>query len=89
MLHCLYTGVMLYKEVFVMSGSELKHFCETVADLRQKHGLSKTAMAKILGISPSSLNKLENGVMPRISSEVVFRLMEYFHISAEEVFGDS
>ena len=72
-----------------MSGSELKHFCETVSDLRQKHGLSKTAMAKILGISSSSLNKLENGVMPRISSEVVFRLMEYFHVSAEEVFGDS
>ena len=80
---------MLYKEVFTMSGSELKHFCETVSDLRQKHGLSKTAMAKILGISPSSLNKLEIGVMPRISSEVVFRLMEYFHVSAEEVFGDS
>ena len=80
---------MLYKEVFTMSGSELKQFCETVADLRRKHGLSKTAMAKILGISPSSLNKLENGEMPRISSEVVFRLMGYFHISAEEVFGDS
>ena len=46
-------------------------------------------MAKILGISPSSLNKLEDGVMPRISSEVVIRLMGYFHISTEEVFGDS
>ena len=57
--------------MFALSCSELKHFCETVSDLRQKHGLSKTAMAKILGISPSSLNKLENGVMPRISSEVV------------------
>jgi transcriptional regulator with XRE-family HTH domain len=45
-------------------------------------------MAKILGISPSSLNKLENGVMPRISSEVVIRLMGYFHISAEEVFEE-
>ena len=72
-----------------MSCSELKHFCETVSDLRRKYGLSKTAMAKILGISPSSLNKLEDGVMPRISSEVVIRLMGYFHISAEEVFGDS
>ncbi len=46
-------------------------------------------MAKILGISVSGLNKLEDGVMPRISSEVVFRLMDYFHISAEEVFGDT
>ncbi len=71
-----------------MSKSELEHFCMTVKHLRAEHHLTKTAMAKILGISPSSLNKLENGVMPRISSEVVFRLMEYFHISAEEVFGD-
>ena len=69
--------------------NEIKNFCVNVKLLRRKHGLSKTAMAKILGISPSSLNKLENGEMPRISSEVVFRLMEYFHVSAEEVFGDS
>jgi hypothetical protein len=46
-------------------------------------------MAKILGISVSGLNKPENGVMPRISGEVVIRLMGYFHISAEEVSGDT
>jgi DNA-binding XRE family transcriptional regulator len=69
--------------------NEINNLCINVKFLRRKHGLSKTAMAKILGISPSSLNKLENGVMPRISSEVVFRLMEHFHVSAEEVFGDS
>ena len=69
--------------------NEINNFCVNVKLLRRKHGLSKTAMAKILGISPSSLNKLENGVMPRISSEVVIRLMGYFHISTEEVFGDS
>jgi DNA-binding XRE family transcriptional regulator len=72
-----------------MSASEMKHFCVTVKTLRETNRLSKTAMAKILGISPSSLNKLENGVMPRISSKVIIRLMEYFHVSAEEVFGDS
>ena len=72
-----------------MSTAELKHFCETVSRLRQEHGLTKSEMSKILGISTSSLNKLENGVMPRISSEVVFRLMDHFHISVEEVFGDS
>lgn len=72
-----------------MSASELKHFCTIVKTLRETNRLSKTAMAKILGISVSSLNKLEAGVMPRISSEVVFRMMEYFHISVKEVFGDS
>ncbi|MBE6656948.1 MAG: helix-turn-helix transcriptional regulator [Ruminococcaceae bacterium] len=44
-------------------------------------------MSKILGISVSSLNKLEDGVMPRISCAVVYRLMDYFHLTAEEVFG--
>ena len=72
-----------------MSASEMKHFCVTVKTLRETNHLSKTAMAKILGISVSSLNKLEAGVMPRISSEVVFRMMDYFHISVKEVFGDS
>ena len=69
--------------------NEINNLCINVKFLRRKHGLSKTAMAKILGISPSSLNKLENGVMPRISSEVVIRLMGYFHISAEEVFEEN
>ena len=69
--------------------NEINNLCINVKFLRRKHGLSKTAMAKILGISPSSLNKLENGVMPRISSEVVIRLMSYFHISAEEVFEEN
>ena len=69
--------------------NEIKNFCMTVKNLRSKHHLSKTAMAKILGISVSSLNKLENGVIPRISSEVVFRLMDHFHISVEEVFGEN
>ena len=66
--------------------NEMKIFCMNVKCLRAEHQLSKTEMSKILGISPSSLNKLENGEMPRISSEVVFRLMEYFHVSAEEAF---
>ena len=71
-----------------MSATELKNFCMNVKHLRSEHRLSKTAMAKILGISVSSLNKLEAGVMPRISSEVVFRMMGYFHIRVEDVFGE-
>ena len=67
--------------------NEMENFCMAVKNLRTKHHLSKTAMAKILGISVSSLNKLEDGVMPRISCEVVYRMMDYFHLTAEEVFG--
>ena len=68
--------------------NELDYFCTAVKNLRAEYHLNKTAMAKILGISVSSLNKLEDGVMPRISCAVVYRLMDYFHLTAEEVFGD-
>ncbi len=71
-----------------MSKSELEHFCTTIKHLRAEHHLTKTDMAKILGISVCSLNKLERGVMPRISCEVVYRMMDYFHLTAKEVFGD-
>ena len=46
-------------------------------------------MAKILGISVSGLNKPEYGVMLRILGDFIIRLMGYFHISAEEVAGDT
>lgn len=72
-----------------MSATELKNFCMNVKHLRSEHRLSKTAMAKILGISTSGLNKPENGVMPRILGEGVIRPMGYFHISAEEVSGEN
>ena len=68
--------------------NELDYFCTAVKNLRAEYHLNKTAMAKILGISISSLNKLENGVMPRISCAVVYRMMVYFHLTAKEVFGD-
>ena len=71
-----------------MSKSELANFCTNIKKLRAEHQLSKTEMAKILGVSVASLNKLENGVMPRISCEVVYRMMDYFHLPAEGVFGD-
>ena len=69
--------------------NEMKIFCMNVKCLRAEHQLSKTEMSKILGISVPSLNKLENGVMPRISCEVVFRMMDYFGISAEQVLGEN
>ena len=72
-----------------MSKSELTNFCMNVKKLRAEHQLSKTEMAKILGISVGSLNKLERGVMPRISCEVILQIMDYFHLTAEGVFGDS
>lgn len=36
-------------------------------------------MAKILGIGITTLNKIEQGVLPpRLSAEILFRIREYF-----------
>ena len=68
--------------------NESRNFCMNIKKIRAEYQLSKAKMSKILGISISSLNKLENGVMPRISCEVVYRMMDTFHLTAAEVFGD-
>ena len=67
--------------------NESRNFCMNIKKIRAEYQLSKAEMSKILGISVSSLNKLEDGVIPRISCEIVYRMMDYFHLTAEEVFG--
>ena len=64
---------------------EIQIFLNNVALLRKKHGLSKKAMAKILGIGVASLNKLESGILPpRVTVDVFFRIYNYFGISPTE-----
>jgi len=40
------------------------NLCRNISYLRKKHNLSKSKMAKILGISVKSLNLIESGVIP-------------------------
>ena len=55
--------------------------------LRKQYSLTKRAMAKLLGISLYSLNKLENGVMPHhLDVEMVFRAQACFGIPIRELF---
>ncbi len=49
------------------------------------HSLSKKKMAKILGISIASVNKIESGIMPLgLRADVLFRIQDYFSISPKE-----
>ena len=66
---------------------ETKIFLYNVAWLRRKHGLSKKDMAKILGISTATRNKIEKGEMPpRMSVEIVFNIYEYFGVLPKNQF---
>lgn len=62
----------------------IENLCWNILCLRIIHRLSKKEMASRLGISVSSLRKLEvGGPLPRVSFEVLYRITSTFGISAE------
>lgn len=66
---------------------EIKAFLYNVQQIRKRNRISKKRMAEILGIGRGSLTKIEKGILPpRLSVEVVFRIQQYFGISAAEQF---
>lgn len=69
--------------------NEIFYFTKNIALIRNKNKLSKTKMAKLLGISTKTLNKLENGVIPpRIGVNVIFNIQDNFGIPAKLLFKD-
>ncbi len=67
--------------------NELYYFTKNIVLLRKKNKLSKTKMAKMLGISTKSLNKLESGIIPpRIGVKVIFNIQDNFGIPAKCLF---
>lgn len=65
---------------------QLTIFCQNLRYLRQKHGLSKTRMANILGVGINTLNRLEQGVAsPRLGSSVLYNAGVYFNIKTDDL----
>ena len=63
-------------------------FSENIKCIRKKAGLSQKEMACILGISASTLSKIEKGVLPpRLSCSVLFRLQQNFGIHPKDLFA--
>ena len=66
---------------------QLHVFLENIVFLRKQHKLSKKKMAEILGIGIGTLNRIEKGELPtRISTRVIFRIKDHFHLSPSEQF---
>ena len=66
---------------------EVDVFCRNVKTLRERHGLSKKEMAKILGVGAESLTKIEQGIIPdRTSVSIVIKLSQYFNIEPHKLF---
>lgn len=67
---------------------EYDNFCHNITWLRKHHHLSKKEMAKLLGISIGSLNKIESGqIPPRMTTEVLTQANKHFGIPIHNLFG--
>lgn len=68
---------------------ELKIFCENIKKLRIKNNLSKLAMARILGVAPWTVAKLEHGILPdRLSCRILSRMHHYFGVEISNLFRE-
>ena len=68
--------------------NEFQNFVHNVKWLRERHGLSKKEMAKIMGIGIQSLNRIERGEFPdRLGVNAIFRLCRRFGVRAPELLG--
>ena len=66
---------------------ESKNLLHNITWLRQHHRLSKKDMAKILGISVNTLNKIEKRELPaHLSVDILFRVHAAFGISPRDQF---
>ncbi len=57
----------------------------SVAEYRKRKGVSKSDLARRIGVCPSYITRLENNdIQP--SGKVMFRLAEYFNCKIEDIF---
>lgn len=66
---------------------ELRYLLNNIELIRKEKLLSKKSMAKILGVSVKTINKIEQGVFPpRLSVSVIFKLHKNFGVLPYELF---
>ncbi len=71
----------------VIIKNELENLLYNIVWLRKHYNLSKNKMAKILGISVYSLNKIENGVFPpKLTVKIFENLQTHFNIHPKNIF---
>lgn len=66
---------------------ELLNFCRKIRCLRQRHHLSRSRMAAILGISTKTLSALEQDIFPsRLGCVTLWYAGKYFRLAPHLLF---
>lgn len=65
----------------------MKNFGQRVIDLREKHGWTRSELAKRSGLHQQHLLKIEQGLRKRIEGDTIIRLARAFKCSADYLLG--
>ena len=65
---------------------ESEIFFKNIQYLKKKEHLSQKELAKIGGVSVSSIRKLLNGILPNISCSIIFKIAEHFSLHPRDLF---
>lgn len=60
--------------------------CDTIKELRERAGLSQSALAKKIGVTRSAVNAQEMG-LSILTTQYVAELTQLFHVSADYMLG--
>ena len=56
---------------------------ERIGDLRTKKGLSKGQLAKLIGVSDSTLSRIESGQIEKLNDDIVIKVARVFNVSTD------
>lgn len=77
----------MYHMIEEQNEAQMANLLYNIAWLRQHYGISKTRMAKLLGISVKTLNSLESGIYPVcVGSMFIIHLHKQFRYPMGSLF---
>lgn len=71
------------------SDAQLLNLTHNLTVLRQQHGLTKTAMARLLHTSVRTITRLENNEIPRgLSASILVYAHTHFHVPPHKLLSE-
>lgn len=81
-----WSALFIYRGIFMSMEKEVHIFCENVKYLRSANNLSKTAMAKKMGVCRKTLESIEQGIVPKkMTCKVLFNIYTNFGIEPPDM----
>lgn len=78
---------MLLQSLVNVKFEQMKRIGEKIRTLRERHGLSVTKLAELLGVGHGHISRIESG-LKRPSSDLILKLADLFEVSTDQLMRD-